>query len=326
MGLGKIIHLKLQDRWPREDADFTPWLADNLEFINEALGLDLVFKATEESVGDFYADIVAVDVSNNGIVIIENQYGSTDHKHLGQLLTYASGRSAKAVVWIAENVRDEHKVAIDFLNRNLNPTDGLHIYLVQASLIKIDDSRPALILDIICAPTVDTIKTNSQSTDIQEKYRNYFQLLIDELREQYRFTTARTAQPQNWYSFSSENSKIFKYGTSFANKGRYRVEIYIDSGIKQRNEAIFDHLQQQKADIQSAFGCELIWEKLENKRACRIALYKEARISDADDNLADLRKWAIQSLIKFKEIFPDRISRIASDLPEDASDELEPAS
>jgi hypothetical protein len=36
-----------------------------------------------------------------------------------------------------------------------------------------------------------------------EKYREFFQPLLDELRGKYHFSNAKVAQPQNWYSFSS---------------------------------------------------------------------------------------------------------------------------
>src|SRR5579863_9146746 len=119
--LGHFDKVRLRDAWPTEDGHFTPWLAlpNNLKLLGEALGLgELQDQQTEVRVGDFLLDIMAVDSEGNA-VIIENQLEQTDHRHLGQLLTYLAGQERKtSVVWIAETFRDEHRAAIDWLNRN----------------------------------------------------------------------------------------------------------------------------------------------------------------------------------------------------------------
>ena len=103
--------------WSNEAADFTPWLAENMTVLNEALGMDLELDAQEASVGSHALDILARDLGNSRQVVIENQLDYTDHRHLGQLLTYAAGFDANVIVWIARKFRDEHREALDLLNR-----------------------------------------------------------------------------------------------------------------------------------------------------------------------------------------------------------------
>lgn len=52
-----------------------------------------------------------------------------------------------------------------------------------------------------------------------------------------------------------------------------RVELYIDRGSGQaaENKAIYDKLLALKADVEKAFGAGLVWQRLDDKRACRIA-------------------------------------------------------
>jgi hypothetical protein len=306
--LGKIQNVFLKELWPGEATHFTPWLAQNLDALAVKLGMDLELEATEVSIGDFSADIIAIDLATNKRVIIENQFGSTDHRHLGQLITYSSVLGAGVVVWIAETIRPEHKSAIDFLNQNLK--ESLRLYAVEASIIRIDESKPAFILNLISMPAeAPAISGNSeQLSETREKYRTYFQGLIDELRETHKFTNARTAQPQNWYTFSSENSRVYTYSTSFAKGGRVRAEVYIDCGDKAKNEQLFNCLlDKYKDEIEATLGFELSWEILDQRRACRIAAYREGDIDVDSETLVEIKRWAIENLLKFKAIFPDRI-------------------
>ncbi len=307
---GVVNSVPLKDLWSGEATHFTPWLAQNLDVLAERLGMDLELEGTEASAGDFSADIIARDLSTNHLVVIENQFGNTDHRHLGQLITYSSALGAGVVVWIAETIRAEHKSAIDFLNQNLK--ESLRLYAIEASVIRIDDSKPAFVLNIISRPTEPTVAAASAGETIsetRERYRAFFQGLIDELRTKYNFTNARAGQPQNWYSFASENSRIYKYGTSFAKGDRVRVEIFFDCGDKAKNEQLFDCLKSQEKTIENDFGLVLSWERLDEKRACRIAVYQDGSIDADSEQLIQTREWAIGCLLKFKSVFPRRIEQ-----------------
>jgi hypothetical protein len=103
---GNIQKINIREIWQHEAQNFTPWLAKNLEKLGESVGMDLEMIEQEASVGNFSLDILAKDLSTGHNVIIENQFGDTDHDHLGKMLTYAAGFDASKVIWISENVRD----------------------------------------------------------------------------------------------------------------------------------------------------------------------------------------------------------------------------
>ena len=113
-----------------EAYDFTPWLAVNLDLLRGALGLDeLELVSTEWKVDAFSLDILArgTDADGDVTVVIENQYGDTNHSHLGQLLTYSAGAAAQGgrvlAVWLTEDVRPAHLAAVEFLNRVVSGED-----------------------------------------------------------------------------------------------------------------------------------------------------------------------------------------------------------
>ena len=142
--------------WPDESRDFTPWLAEpeNLTRLGEALGLTLEPRGTEQAVGSFSADILCRRLDggsdDESWVVIENQFGRTNHDHLGKLLTYTAGLSARTVVWIAEEFRDEHRAALDLLNAST--TREYAYFGVEIELLKIDESRPAPRFNVVVQP------------------------------------------------------------------------------------------------------------------------------------------------------------------------------
>jgi hypothetical protein len=231
VNLGTIKSVPIQHVWSGEATVFTPWLASNLHFLAEKLGMEFIPETTETPVGDFSADIVARDPSTSRLVIIGNQFGRSDQRHLGQILTYAAGLGASTVIWVAENIRPEHRTAIDLLNRGMRP--ALRFYAVEISVIRIDDSRPAFTLDAICEPeeneSISSVTNGGRPNEKAQMYLAFSQGLIDELYSR-QFTKARKAQPQSWYAFSSENSSVFTYMVSFARHKRARTEVYIDCG------------------------------------------------------------------------------------------------
>lgn len=309
---GKIRKLNIRDIWQHEAHDFTPWLADNLDKLGESVGMDLELMEQEASVGNFSLDILAKDLGTGHNVIIENQFGDTDHDHLGKMLTYAAGFDASKVIWISEHVRDEHRQTIEWLNQRTGTET--HFFAIEIEVFRVDESRPAYNFKPVIFPNEwSKIKRGDRKDNPSAKgeaYREYFQSLIDELRNNHAFTKAKMAQPQNWYIFPTGISGI-SYATSFAQGGRVRAELYIDAGESETNKKLFEWLVEQKPTIEEEFGESLDWERMEDRRASRIAIYREGSI-DAGDKLNEIQTWTISELLKFRKVFSSRLKTYKS--------------
>jgi hypothetical protein len=145
--LGQLSKIDPREVWKSEPSDFTPWLAENIEYLADVLGLEMEITQREAAVGDFSVDLVARDLGRDRVVIIENQLESTDHTHLGQIITYAAGLDAGVVIWVSRQFREEHRQALDWLNR---VHDGhTEFFGVIVELLKVDDSKPALNRDYL---------------------------------------------------------------------------------------------------------------------------------------------------------------------------------
>ena len=97
--IGRIQRVGLRDVWRHEALDFTKWLEENVDVLNEATDLQLSGVEREQAVGAFSVDLIAEDEDGRPVVI-ENQLEKSNHDHLGKLLTYLVGIEARKAIWI----------------------------------------------------------------------------------------------------------------------------------------------------------------------------------------------------------------------------------
>lgn len=102
-------------------------------------------------------------------------------------------------------------------------------------------------------------------------------------------------------------------GFSFARHGRMRAECYIDTGNKERNKQLFDRLYMQRHEIQSELGNvsgSLEWERIDEKRGSRIALYHEGAITDKPEQLRQLQIWAVDAMNRFQKVMDAAVRQV----------------
>jgi hypothetical protein len=150
ISFGRLTDLPLREAWPHEAHAFTPWLAQNIDHLSEAIGLPLELTDTEVAVETFSADILARNPQDGSAVLIENQLETTDHTHLGQIMTYLAGLEAETVVWIAPTFREPHLSAIRWLNEHT--ADGFAFFAVRLRVVRIGESPFAPVFEIVEKP------------------------------------------------------------------------------------------------------------------------------------------------------------------------------
>jgi hypothetical protein len=99
-------------------------------------------------------------------------------------------------------------------------------------------------------------------------------------------------------------------GFSFAHRKRFRIDMYIDRGKEMENKALFQKLLERKQSIEAELGTPASWERLEGARGSRIALYHEGAITDTEKELAVLRNWAVDTMIRFQKVMEKYVSEL----------------
>jgi hypothetical protein len=205
--IGKLIDISPRDAWQHEAHDFTPWLSENLDQLGDAIGLKLESEGTEVEVGPFSADILARDFIGR-LVLIENQLESTDHTHLGQILTYLSGLGAEIVVWVATDFREPHLSAINWLNEHT--TEQFAFFAVRLRVVRINDSVPAPVFDVLERPNQwerimqkKIREKTGESSKFASERREFWERYLERHPDDAELGVQVTGSPSNWLSTPS---------------------------------------------------------------------------------------------------------------------------
>ena len=307
MNLGKLKRIDLRQAWKHEANDFTKWLAEeqNLALLGDKIGFDLKLIQVEAAVGNFSADIVATEQSTGKKIIIENQLEATDHTHLGQIITYASGHDAGVVVWIVRDVREEHRQAINWLNEHTDKT--IAFYLVKIELWQIGDSDPAPNFDIICNPNpwARTVKGseggNQSKTETQLTQLEFWTRLREYAQQRHTKLRFPTPYPQNWLNVPIGTGEAWIAMTLSSREGEFGVELYIGD-----NKELYEQLAAHKDEIEKDLGMAAKWMALPGKKASRIKVAKAGDFEQKGD-WESWFQWLLANAEKFHSVFPKYI-------------------
>ena len=175
MELSRMEPVSIRTVWPHEERDFTPWLAEHFDYLNDALDMNMVVVATEEPVGNGRADIVARSGDSNAI--IENQLEGSDDKHFVQMLYYAAQKQATVLVWIAQGFTERHREILYWLDES----STISIYCVEVSAWSIDGSVAPMFRRVVPNDWVEP-KALKERIEIQQ-YRSFYRLLLQQLAD-----------------------------------------------------------------------------------------------------------------------------------------------
>lgn len=303
MKLGRLTEVDVRELWKHEQYDFSNWLAEeeNIELLNDIIGLTLVNIQKEVYVGAYRCDLVAEDETTGTTVIIENQLECSNHDHLGKIITYASGLNAKVIVWIVKEAREEHRSAIEWLNNNTNADLGF--FLIELHAYKIGNSDCAPKFEAVEIPNgfIKNGKNNIDQGELnksQAERLEFWNMLNEYVTAQGKPFSIRKAPTKSWYVISIGTSEAF-ISITLANKESYvGVELYIHD-----NKTLFDSLYSKKDIIEQEIGFIFDWQRLDNKKASRILHKINGLNFDDHSNYPELMNSIIDKVTVMKKTF-----------------------
>lgn len=305
--IGKLERVPLREVWKSEAADFTRWLQENIDVLNEVLDLNLVNPEREQEAGDFAVDLVAEDGSGNP-VIIENQLERSDHDHLGKIITYLTSLGAKGAVWIVADPRPEHVAAISWLNESSSAS----FWLVKVEAIRIEGSPPAPLLTVIVGPSSEGKQVGETKRELAARHinrRRFWEQLLETAKKRTNLHAGISPGIENWVGTGAGRTGM--RWTYVIRMDDGQVELYIDrgDGSEEWNKSTFDKLCSHKDDVERAFGGPLEWQRLEGKRACRIRKILEGGGLANEEQWPKIQDAMIDAMIRFEKALRSFVER-----------------
>jgi len=309
--LGILKKVDLRKAWNHEAYDFTNWLAkeDNLTLLSDEIGINIDFNETktEANVGKFNVDILAKEENTGRTIVIENQLETTNHDHLGKIITYASGYDAEIVIWIVKDIRDEHKQAIDWLNEHTD--EKINFFAIKMELWQIGNSPFAPKFQVICKPNdwAKIIKKTGSEGKITETkllqleywtaFKDFYQNINSKLK-------THSPKPKHWLNVSIGCSDAHISLSINTIENILSCEIWIPD-----NKELYFKLEGLKTDIENELSEKLDWQPLETKKASRIRVVKEFYLNNPNE-WQDSFIWLEEKANKFKKVFYKHIQEI----------------
>lgn len=179
--------------------------------------------------------------------------------------------------------------------------------------------------------TIKMAEKNQLTVKEEEKLKTrhhirleFWKNLLENFKERSHLFNNISPSKDSWIGIGngiSSGSYNFVVSKNYA-----RVEVYFSRGQKDENKFIFDLLEKNKLEIENKFGDELIWERLNDKKACRIKYQlNEVSIYDEDD-WGNMMKFLIDAMIRLHSTFDEYIKsarqELAKYLKRDTDDEV----
>lgn len=325
--LSRLEEVELNDVWENEPQDFTPWLAEveNLKLLGETLGMKLEVEGVEISGEGFRADILCKN-EDDSRVLIENQLQETDHKHLGQILTYVAGLNAQTVIWIAKKFCNEHRAALDKLNE-MTADKGFRFFGIEIKVWQIGDSDRAPQFDVVSSPNDWSRSTTQDAQSAISKD------LTETQRQQEKYWTElgnymiQFGSQLNYPKPSASHIIRFYIGRSGFGVRAWQLAqektIGISIVIKGEDAKAFFHLlKEQSEEIEEELGEKLEWSEKLGRNERRLDLIKQDTDPTDDSDRNNQYKWFADKLNLFDKVFRHRIQELnVEDYEPDEEDE-----
>ena len=301
------------------EADFTTWLAENLDLLSKEIGITLNLIQEEawlapSSDWQGRVDILAREDESGAYIVIENQMEESDNDHFAGVLNYASHSDSRILVLVASRIGDCHRRTMDWLN----DAGGMRIYGVEMSAWRNGNSLERR-LELVAGPDKRSEWPKFEYPPEKQKYLDFFRPLVADMVEQ-DIVERNLAKPVNDQLFPSGHSAV-DYHVGFWGGGNsvLSIYLYVATSDPDRNKRIVNALYQHRQEFEGELP-EVWWGTGNGQNEAVVGISTPGSIEDREEKLDEIRAWASENIPKFKAVIQPYLEQVMSEVQPDAQE------
>ena len=191
-------------------------------------------------------------------------------------------------------------LTIEWLNKHTD--ENLSFFLIEVHAYTIGDSDPAPQFKIIEQPnefakSAKTIANSGNLPKSQQKCLEFWERLNETLEERGKPFSKRKPLPQHWYSIAMGSSQCHIDINLLNSDRKIRINVWIED-----SKDLFDQFYENKDAIEAETGV-LEWNRMDGKKASRIATYIDGLNFEKQDNYPELINKTIDTVLVFRQAF-----------------------
>ncbi len=248
---------------------------------------------------------------NKGNDAKENICEFFDNANIDELVLNA-GENQRFIL-VAGKFRDEVTSTALWLIKN-----NIDVQCFKVALFSLKDELLLNVSKIIPPPDAEDYTIRMSSKNVEEKqtaktvsinkelYFTFWKKTLDSFKEK-NISTFDNISPskESWISGATGIASC-RYNLVFLKKG-IRIELYIDLISKEENKKIYDFIHERKETLEKNFGDKLKWDRLDDKKACRIGYSKKFDSYD-ETNWNDMIEWFARHFQNLEKSIKPRIA------------------
>ena len=211
------------------------------------------------------------------------------------------------MIWIAREITEEHRRAIDFLNENSGL--NMRLYAIQIQAVRIGSSPPAPSFNVVARPNEysEGVTDPPGLTDTKATYLAFWNAFKDYyVQREGSFLKLRKPSSDYWFDIAVGRAHFWISLTISGDKKRIGCGINISGAIA---KGAFQKLSQQREDIERSTG-PIEWVAAPDAQKCKIVLYRKD-VDPMDRAIwPDLFEWLRQKAELFQKTFAPRIKAL----------------
>jgi len=293
------VKISTFDAIPVKDAfhdenDFSDWLNDNLEIFQEIIGVSIEDGKREEYLGDKRADIIAklVDEEEESYAIIENQIERSDHKHLGQLITYSAITKAKVAIWIAKEFAEEHIRALNWLNDNTS--EDRKFYGVKLTVLDFKKDEKKVSLEVLVKPSealeFRKKRDSGKIKPYHEKRIILFENALEKFNKISEEKTSKTTTHRRYLTIYRTKPFVFSWTHYRGDENSITCDVRINGKTNDERKKVYEKLKTQKEHLEKEIGDEVLLQDPKTGGKITNTQYYVYSQKDFSDKLENLKE------------------------------------